>query len=42
MAFPNLVDGRNFLDSESAEKAGFNYRAMGRPQLRSDPQTSGV
>jgi UDPglucose 6-dehydrogenase len=42
MTFPNLVDGRNFLDGEAAAKAGFNYRAMGRPQLRTDQQTSGV
>jgi UDPglucose 6-dehydrogenase len=37
MAFRNLVDGRNFLDGQAAAKAGFNYRAMGRPQLRTDP-----
>jgi UDPglucose 6-dehydrogenase len=42
VAFRNLIDGRNFLDGEAAANAGFNYRAMGRPQLRTDPETSGV
>jgi UDPglucose 6-dehydrogenase len=42
MAFRNLVDGRNVLDGAAAAKARFTYRAMGRPQLRTDPQTSGV
>jgi len=42
MAFRNLVDGRNFLDGDAAAKAGFTYRAMGRPQILEDPQTSGV
>jgi UDPglucose 6-dehydrogenase len=42
MAFRNLVDGRNLLDAAAAAAAGFSYRAMGRPQLRTDPQTSGV
>jgi UDPglucose 6-dehydrogenase len=42
MAFRNLVDGRNFLDGEAVARAGFTYRAMGRPQLRADPQTSDV
>jgi UDPglucose 6-dehydrogenase len=42
MAFRNLVDGRNLLDGVAATKARFTYRAMGRPQLRADPQTSDV
>jgi UDPglucose 6-dehydrogenase len=42
MRFRNLVDGRNLLDRSAAAEAGFTYRAMGRPQLRTDPQTSGV
>lgn len=42
MAFKNLVDGRNLLDAATAASAGFTYRAMGRPQLRTAPQTSDV
>lgn len=42
MAFRNLVDGRNLLDRAAATTSGFSYRAMGRPQPRTDPQTSGV
>jgi hypothetical protein len=36
------VDGRNLLDGAAVAKAGFTYRAMGRPQVAADPQTSGV
>ena len=42
MAFRNLVDGRNLLDAAAVTRAGFTYRAMGRPQVVPDPQTSGV
>jgi UDPglucose 6-dehydrogenase len=42
VASRNLVDGRNLLDGAAAAAAGFSYRAMGRPQLRTDRQTSGV
>jgi UDPglucose 6-dehydrogenase len=42
MAVRNLVDGRNLLDPSAVARAGFTYRAMGRPHLLTDPQTSGV
>ena len=31
MAYPLLVDGRNFLDPESVRSAGIVYEAIGRP-----------
>jgi UDPglucose 6-dehydrogenase len=31
MHLPVIVDGRNFLDSETLEQAGFYYVGMGRP-----------
>jgi UDPglucose 6-dehydrogenase len=42
MAFRNVVDGRNLLDPGAVVEAGFTYRAMGRPDLRTDPEPSGV
>jgi UDPglucose 6-dehydrogenase len=30
MATPLLVDGRNFLDREELERAGFTYEGIGR------------
>jgi UDPglucose 6-dehydrogenase len=41
MAFRNLVDGRNLLDPRAVVEAGFSYRAMGRPDLRTDPEPAG-
>ena len=41
MAFRNLVDGRNLLDPNVVALAGFTYRAMGRPPVATDRQTSG-
>jgi len=31
MAFPLLVDGRNFLDPKAVRAAGITYEAIGRP-----------
>ncbi len=30
MAIPLMVDGRNFLDSDLLERAGFTYEGVGR------------
>jgi UDPglucose 6-dehydrogenase len=33
VAFPILVDGRNFFDPDAALAAGFTYYSMGRPTV---------
>src|SRR3954466_923563 len=37
MAQPIIVDGRNLLDPEAAQAAGFVYEGIGRPRYASDP-----
>jgi UDPglucose 6-dehydrogenase len=41
MANPLLVDGRNLLDPEQAQRAGFVYEGIGRPTRATDvlPET---
>jgi UDPglucose 6-dehydrogenase len=39
MARPLIVDGRNFLDKEALEGAGFAYEGIGRPTEASPTQT---
>jgi UDPglucose 6-dehydrogenase len=39
MARPLIVDGRNFLDHEALERAGFVYEGIGRRIEASPPQT---
>jgi UDPglucose 6-dehydrogenase len=37
MAQPIIVDGRNLLDPEAAQAAGFVYEGIGRPRYASEP-----
>jgi UDPglucose 6-dehydrogenase len=38
VAYPVLVDGRNVLDPDEAEAAGFTYLSVGRPARGTTPK----
>jgi UDPglucose 6-dehydrogenase len=41
MARPLLIDGRNFLDGERLQAAGFRYEGIGRASEDGEPETAG-
>jgi UDPglucose 6-dehydrogenase len=40
VAYPILVDGRNVMDPDAAEAAGFTYLPVGRPSRGTEPETA--
>jgi hypothetical protein len=40
MNSPNLIDGRNFLERNVLEQAGFNYIGIGRAASPTQPNIS--